>query len=416
MNGPLGVAGRIARAFIDSKLTALIIFGSVLLGLAAVWLLPREEEPQIKVPMINVLVSMPGAGSKEIEERVTRPMEKLLWEIPGVEYVYSTSRPGESLLIVRFVVGSSAEQSVVRLNQKLQSNFDRIPHGVSQPLIKVRSIDDVPILALTFHSERYDQVMLRRLVAQVDDAINQIPSVAETQLIGGGRRQVRVLLDPASLASRGLSPAGLIPRLRQANRQYAAGGLTSENREILIETGGFLETAEDVGNVVVGVSGGKPVYLREVAQIVDGAAEPSNYVFFGEGSAPAQPAVTLTVATWRECDLHRARSREKTRYAQRLANSCWSNGFHCTRLRRNGGRKVERAAVSHADRRGQRLGADSPGRPGDGRCAPGGAGGHQLSDLRRPRCPLQLQWTRAPLLYAQRRQCGGYSGKFRRQE
>jgi multidrug efflux pump subunit AcrB len=296
MNEPLGVAGRIARAFIDSKLTPLLILTSVLLGLAAVWLLPREEEPQIKVPMIDVLVSMPGAGSKEIEERVTRPMEKLLWEIPGVEYVYSTSRPGESLVIVRFVVGSSAEQSVVRLNQKLQSNFDRIPHGVSQPLIKVRSIDDVPILALTFHSERYDHVMLRRLVAQVDDAIKQVPSVAETQLIGGGRRQVRVLLDPASLASRGLSPVGLIPRLRQANRQYAAGGLTSENREIVIETGGFLETAEDVGNVVVGVSGGKPVYLREVAQIVDGAEEPSDYVFFGEGSAPAQPAVTLTVA------------------------------------------------------------------------------------------------------------------------
>src|SRR5512135_481653 len=131
----LGLAGRVAHAFINSKLTPLIIVTSVLLGAAAVWLLPREEEPQIKVPMIDVLVAMPGFSAKEVEERATRPMEKLLWEIPGVEYIYSTSRPGESLAIVRFKVGQNVEESLVKLNQKLQSNFDRIPHGVSHPLI-----------------------------------------------------------------------------------------------------------------------------------------------------------------------------------------------------------------------------------------------------------------------------------------
>jgi multidrug efflux pump subunit AcrB len=136
-----GVAGRIARAFIDSKLTPLVVITSVLLGVAAIFLLPREEEPQIKVPMIDVLVAMPGFSAKEVEERATRPMEKLLWEIPGVEYIYSTSRPGESLAIVRFKVGEDVEKSLVKLNQKLQSNFDRIPQGVSQPLIKPRSID-----------------------------------------------------------------------------------------------------------------------------------------------------------------------------------------------------------------------------------------------------------------------------------
>ena len=148
----LGVAGRIARTFIDSKLTPLIIVASVLLGLAAIWRLPREEEPQIKVPMIDVLVSMPGFSAKEVEERATRPMEKLLWEIPGVEYIYSTSSPGESLVIVRFLVGEDVERSLVKLTEKLRSNFDRIPHGVSFPLIKPRSIDDVPMLTLTFHS------------------------------------------------------------------------------------------------------------------------------------------------------------------------------------------------------------------------------------------------------------------------
>src|SRR5512142_3078369 len=167
----LGFAGRIARAFIDSKLTPLIVITSVLLGVAAIVMLPREEEPQIKVPMIDVLVSMPGFSAKEVEERATRPMEKLLWEIPGVELIYSTSRPGEALAIVRFKVGEDVEQSLVKLNQKLQSNFDRIPRGVSFPLIKPKSIDDVPILALTFHSAKHDHLTLRQLVSQMDDAV-----------------------------------------------------------------------------------------------------------------------------------------------------------------------------------------------------------------------------------------------------
>ena len=147
-----GIAGRIARTFIDSKLTLLIVIASLLLGVFAVVMLPREEEPQIKVPMVDVMVSMPGSGAKEVEERVTRPMEKLLWEIPGVEYIYSTSSEGQSLVIVRFKVGEDMESSLVKLNQKLQPNYDKIPHGVSTPLIKARTIDDVPILALTFHS------------------------------------------------------------------------------------------------------------------------------------------------------------------------------------------------------------------------------------------------------------------------
>jgi multidrug efflux pump subunit AcrB len=296
-----GLSGRIAHAFIDSKLTPLVILTSVLLGVAAVFMLPREEEPQIKVPMIDVLVSMPGFSAKEVEERATRPMEKLLWEIPGVEYIYSTSRPGESLAIVRFKVGEDVERSLVKLNQKLQSNFDRIPLGVSQPLIKPKSIDDVPILALTFHSTHYDHLTLRRVVAQVDDVIKQVPRVAETTLIGGARRQLRVLLDPARLASRNLSAAEIIPMLQQANRQLVGGGLTSNNRETIVETGGFIASAPDAGNVVVGVFGGKPVYLREVAEIRDAAEEPSQYVFFGSGAAESstaeeQPAVTLSIA------------------------------------------------------------------------------------------------------------------------
>ncbi len=296
-----GIAGRIAQAFINSKLTPLIVVASVLLGFGAIWSLPREEEPQIKVPMIDVMLSLPGFSAKEVEERATRPMEKLLWEIPGVEYIYSTSKPGESLVIVRFKVGEEIEKSLVKLNQKLQSNFDRIPPGVSLPLIKARSIDDVPILALTFHSARYDHLTLRRLVAQLDDEVKQVPLVAETNIIGGARRQVRVLFDPVRLVARNLSPANLAQMLRLANREYSAGALTSQNREVRIETSGFLETAADVGGVVVGTYQDKPIYLRDVADISDGAEELSQYVFFGRGAAlgassAEEPAVTLSVA------------------------------------------------------------------------------------------------------------------------
>ncbi|MEY2788267.1 MAG: hypothetical protein RLZZ34_1410 [Verrucomicrobiota bacterium] len=298
----LGLAGRIAHAFIDSKLTPLIVVASVLLGAFAVLMLPREEEPQIRVPMMDVMVAMPGASAGEVEERATRPMEKLLWEVPGVEYLYSQSREGEALTIVRFKVGSDPDASLVKVSEKLRANLDRMPHGVAFPLIKPRSIDDVPILAVTFHSERYDHLTLRRLASQVDDAVKQVPLVAETSVLGGARRELRVLLDPARLASRGLSPVGLIPMLRQANRQFRSGELTTMNQSLVLETGAFLQNAEEVRNVVVGVSAGRPIYLREVADVVDGAEEPSNYVFHGTGAASTnavglreQPAVTLAI-------------------------------------------------------------------------------------------------------------------------
>jgi multidrug efflux pump subunit AcrB len=287
-----GFAGRIAGLFIDSKLTPLVIVTSIFLGAAAIFLLPREEEPQIQVPMVDVLVAMPGFSAREVEERATRPMEKLLWEIPGVEYIYSTSREGESLAIVRFKVGQDIESSLVKLTTKLHANFDRIPPGVSFPLIKPKSIDDVPILALTFHGPNTDHFTLRRIVAQVDDVVKQVNQVAETTLIGGARRQVRVLFDAGKLASRNLSPGELVPRLTAANRRLINGPLTANNQEVLVQTGEFLTSAKDVGDVVVGVTGGRPVYLRDVARIVDGAEEPSQYVFFGSG-AGVPPASNL---------------------------------------------------------------------------------------------------------------------------
>ena len=299
-----GISGRVAGAFVQSKLTPIAIIASVLLGLFAVWMLPREEEPQIKVPIVDVFVGMPGAEPAEVENRVTRPLEKLLWEIPDVEYLYSTSSPGSALVIVRFKVGTDIEAALVRLNQKLQGNADRIPSGVSPPLAKARAIDDVPILALTLHSARLDHLALRRLAAQVDDTIKSVPQVAETTVIGGTRRAVRVQLDPAALASRQLDPVQLIAALRGANRKLQAGSRPFANTEVLLETGTFLRDAADVGNVVVGVHENRPVLLSDVAAINDTAEEPSTYVLHGAGAGGGTPgsttfeqaAVTVSVA------------------------------------------------------------------------------------------------------------------------
>ena len=296
----LGFAGRLASMFIDSKLTPIAIIAAIMLGLMSLLMLPREEEPQIKVPMIDVLAAMPGASAREVENRVTQPMEKLLWEIADVEYLYSTSMPGAAMTIVRFKVGTDLETALVRLNQKLQTNFDRIPPGVTMPLIKPRTIDDVPILALTFHGANYDHATLRRIAAQVESEVKSIQQVAETTLIGGLRRQVHVQLDPAALAARNLSAAHLVPMLQQANRRGQAGSRPVANEEVLLEVGQFLGDVKDVGAVIVGVFQNRPVYLRDVATIIDGPEEPANYVLFGAGGKGAaselEHGVTLSLA------------------------------------------------------------------------------------------------------------------------
>lgn len=311
MKDELGLAGKLARAFIDSRLTPLVIAASILLGIGAVMLLPREEEPQIIVPMIDVFVQMPGASAKEVEERVSKPMEKLLWEVPGVEYIYSTSSPGYAMAVVRFYVGQNEEASIVRLNQKMSANFDLIPPGASLPIVKPRSIDDVPILALTLSSNAYDHFMLRRVAAQIHDQIKEVPDVSEVKIIGGQRRQIRVTLDEARMAAYNVAPAMIVPLLQQANWQLQSGSFATGNREFLVETGGFIHSAEEVGSVVIGVTGNKPVYLRDVSHIEDGAEEPADYVLYGTGPAfqneqqgqanspaaqTALPAVTISIA------------------------------------------------------------------------------------------------------------------------
>jgi multidrug efflux pump subunit AcrB len=304
---PLGVAGVIARAFIDSRLTPLLIVGSVLLGLLAIAVLPREEEPQIKVPLVDILVALPGASAEEVESRLSAPLERMMWEIPAVEYVYSTSQPGRSLIVVRYRVGEDPQRALVKLYQKLQTNADRMPSGASAPLVKARSIDDVPILALTFHSQRYDHLALRRVAAQVDAEIKHVADVSETTLIGGYRRELRIQVDPVALAARQLGVAELLRALGSDNRQQVAGSLTANDHDLIVQTGAFFHSADDVASAVVGVHEGSPVYLRDVALVRDASEEPTQYVFYGKGLASSQladeePAVTLTVAKRPGCN------------------------------------------------------------------------------------------------------------------
>ena len=305
----IGISGKIAKAFIKSKLTPLLIIAALFLGIFAVIVTPREEEPQIVIPMVDVYVSYPGASAKEVEERVTIPMEKLLSEIKGVEYVYSIVKPGYNMTIVRFYVGEKMEDSLVKLYNKLMSHYDIIPPGVSQPIVKPKSIDDVPILALTLWSKspQYSGYELRRVATELCDEIKKDANVSEFSIIGGQRRQVRVTLDPQRLRAYNLSAFEIMNDLEKANVVIPSGTFPAGNRETIVETGHFLKNAQDVGNLILHVFNGRPVYLKDVARISDGPEEAANYVFMGMGPAAAKKglagdpagqyeAVTVTIS------------------------------------------------------------------------------------------------------------------------
>ncbi|HEX5109224.1 MAG TPA: efflux RND transporter permease subunit [Vicinamibacterales bacterium] len=291
-----GIAGRLAGAFIHSKLTPLIVAASLLLGLYAVVALPREEEPQIIVPMIDVFVDMPGASPTEVEQRVTRPIEQALAEVSGVEYLYTTSSPGRSMTVVRFLVGENEEQALVRLNQKLAATLPSLPFGVSAPSAQLRSIDDVPVMSLTLWGPEYDDVRLRAMARQLQEALKEVPDVSAVTVIGGRPRQVAVEVDPAALAARRIGALALTRAIAESNVRSAGGDVVAGNRASRLEGGRWAESIEAVRNVVVGTGNGAAVRLADVATVAEGAAEPDSYVTQHPGSGQSFPAVTLAIA------------------------------------------------------------------------------------------------------------------------
>jgi multidrug efflux pump subunit AcrB len=295
----VGIAGRIARAFILSKITPLLVIASLLLGVMAVMLTPREEEPQIVVPMIDIVVGWPGAAAADVERLVTVPIERALREIPEVEYVYATSRPSGALVIARFYVSSDPERALVNINSKLGSAAATFPEGVMAPEVTPWSIDDVPIVAVTFSSGSIDSLTLRRLAAEIEEEVRSLPGVARTTMTGGLRREIGVALDPERLAARGLPPGAVAAALARAAMSLPAGTAGARGEETLLETGDLLHSADEVADVIVAAPGGRPVRVRDVAIVTDGPEEPRDYVLHARAGQPTVPAVTLSVAKTR---------------------------------------------------------------------------------------------------------------------
>jgi len=302
----LGFAGKLARAFIDSKLTPLIVGASLLLGLFSVLATPREEEPQIVVPMVDIYLPLPGSSPKEVQERLVIPFEKKIWEIKGVEYLYSASRPGMGIVTVRFLVGENMEQSLVKLYNKVMSSRALLPPGAGEPLVVPKSIDDVPIVTLTLWSQRYDHFALRRVAQALTDDLQKTDNVAGTEIKGGVTRELTVRLDPTRLAACGLGPVAAMGALEKGNVARRAGSVASGNRDYTLDADSLVTDAAGAGRIVVGMKEGRPVYLGDVATVTDGVQEPKDYVLFGLGPAASHkglsggagdyPAVTISIA------------------------------------------------------------------------------------------------------------------------
>ena len=301
----LGLAGRIARAFLDSKLTVLLVVASLLLGAFALLVTPREEEPQIQVPMIDVFVGLPGATAEEVAERVVAPLERALHEIEGVEHVYSTSQPSGGMIIVRFLVGRDPDEAAIRVHAKVSEAAPALPPGAVPPLVVPRSIDDVPVVAYTLSSTTVDLLSLRRVAAELRALLAADPRVSDVTILGGGERAVTVRLDREAMAARGVAPLQIHQALAALDQRLPAGTFSSADIETAVDVDARLRTRGDVANAVVAVHGGRPVHLRDLATIEDGPSEAERYVWILGGAAAEAvgldpttdaPAVTLAVA------------------------------------------------------------------------------------------------------------------------
>ncbi len=291
----MGVSGRIARTFLHSQMTPLLALVAVLLAVFAIAVTPREEEPQINVTMANVLIAYPGASPQDVANTVSTPAEQVLSQISGVDHVYSVSQPGMSILTVQFKVGEPHIPSLVKLYDVLNSHSDWLPPtlGVARPIIKAKGIDDVPVMAFTLWRDNAfsSGLELTQVAHAIEAELKRVEGTREVTTVGATQRMVNVQLVPEALNAYQLTVQDVRNALQAANVSENSGNLVHGNREIQVQTGDFLANADDVSQLVVGVSNGKPVYLRDVAQVHDGAGEPSSYVWLGTGPAAADKAV-----------------------------------------------------------------------------------------------------------------------------
>ena len=304
MNGSLGISGRIAAFFLAHRITPLLAIVALLLGAFALLITPREEEPQINVTMANVLIPFPGASVRDVEQMVATPAEQVLSQISGIEHVMSVSRPGLAIITVQFKVGVPRIEALVRLHDTVRANADWLPKGlgVLDPIIKPKGIDDVPIVALTLYSENdavgaYD---LERVAHSIEIDIKRVAGTREVTTIGGPGRAVLVQIDPTKMASAGVTVSDLRVALQSANVGAPLGDLFQGNRALALESGPFFRDARDAAELIVGVHGGKPVFLQDIATVQDGPLPPARYVWHGMpakagGAWNEFPAVTIAV-------------------------------------------------------------------------------------------------------------------------
>ncbi len=304
----LSLMGRIVEKFVSSNFAFIIILLSLVAGVAALVITPREEDPQIIVPLADVFVYFPGVSAEGVEQRVSTRLEKLLWQIDGVEYVYSMSMTDMAIVTVRFYVGEDREDSLIKLYNKIEQNIDIVPPGVTGWVVKPVEIDDVPIVLLTFYGEDASDYELRRVAEEVIDRLQAIKNTARTSIVGGRERQVRVNLDTDKLAAHGLTPLEVSRMLEAANVTLSAGAFSKKDEEYIVRGGIFLASVDDVKSLVVGAYEGKPVYLRDVADIYDGPSETTTYTRIGFGPAAGHkdvdeklrplslPATTVAIA------------------------------------------------------------------------------------------------------------------------
>ena len=305
-----GISGKIANFFINSKLTILLMVALMIIGSYSSLLIPREEEPQINVPMADVMVGYPGASPTEVESRVIKPLEKIIGNIKGVEHIHSMAMNGQAMMVIQFYVGENSEDSYVKLYDELMKHQDMFPQGVMQPMVKTRSIDDVPMLGLTLWSEKYDDFQLRQIAEEVTNEIEKVKDVAITKEIGGRTRELKVVLDKDKMAENGVDALSIMQMIQANNGSSQSGSFVQNDTEYLVTTGKFLASTEDVENLVIGVNKNMPVYLKQVAAIQDGPQSPKNYVSFGYGKANEKssnykseyPAVTISVAKVKGAD------------------------------------------------------------------------------------------------------------------
>ena len=305
-----GISGKIAHFFINSKLTILLMVALMIIGVYSSFLIPREEEPQINVPMADVMVGYPGASPTEVESRVAKPLEKIISNIKGVEHVHTMAMNGQAMLIVQFYVGQDVERSYVKLYDELAKHEDMFPQGVYKPMVKTRSIDDVPMLGITLWSEKQDDFQLRQIAEEVTSEIEKVKDVAITKEIGGSNRELKVILDKDKMAENGVDALGIMQMIQANNGSSQSGSFVQNDQEYLVTTGQFLSNAEDVENLVVGVNKNMPVYLKQVATVQDGPSTARSYVSFGYGKANEKfktakseyPAVTISIGKVKGAD------------------------------------------------------------------------------------------------------------------